>query len=283
MKRACVIGYPVAHSRSPLIHGYWLREYGIDGEYTRREVHPDEIDGFLQNFAGQGLAGCNVTLPHKEAAARNAKHASAVVRALGVANTLWLSNGELHADNTDVAGFLSHLDDTVPGWDGRTQHALVFGAGGAARSIVYGLKQRGVAKLTLVNRTRERAAALAAELKLDLDVADYDHANALLATTDLLVNTTSLGMKGQPPLAVDLKTLKPGAAVSDIVYVPLETDLLRQARERGHATIDGLGMLLHQAVPGFERWFGVRPKVTAALREIVVADLLKDAQKAGKA
>lgn len=278
-KRACVIGYPVAHSRSPLIHGYWLREYKIDGEYTRHEVKPDEIDVFLKNFANGPFAGCNVTLPHKEAAARNVAQATDVVRALGVANTLWLENGTLHGDNTDVAGYLAHLDDTIPGWNATTRHAVVLGAGGAARAIVYGLKSRGVEKLTIVNRSRDRAEQLVAEIKIEANIADFDDLETLLPSADLLVNTTSLGMSGQPPLAINLKNLKAGAAVSDIVYVPLETALLRQARELGHPAVDGLGMLLHQAAPGFERWFDVRPKVTKELRDLIVADLLKGGAK----
>lgn len=277
--RACVIGYPVAHSRSPMIHGYWLREHKIDGDYTRQEVKPEEIDSFLKNFAGGDFVGCNVTLPHKEAAARHVAAGTPVVRALGVANTLWLENEKLHGDNTDVEGFLSHLDDSIPGWDLRTQHALVIGAGGAARSIVYGLNARCVQKITIVNRSRERAEQLSEELKIETSIANFDQIETQLPSADLLVNTTSLGMKGQPPLEIDLKNLKTGAAVSDIVYAPLETALLRQARELGHVAVDGLGMLLHQAVPGFERWFGVRPKVTRELRDLIVADLEKDARK----
>lgn len=279
MKRACVIGYPVAHSRSPMIHGYWLREHKIDGDYIRQEVTPEKIDFFLENFARSDFVGCNVTLPHKEAAARHVAIATPVVHALGVANTLWLENEKLHGDNTDVEGFLSHLDDSISGWDSRTHHALVIGAGGAARSIIYGLSERGVQKITIVNRSQERAKQLSRELKIEAAIANFDQLETLLPSTDLLVNTTSLGMKGQPPLDVDLKNLKAGAAVSDIVYVPLETALLRQARERGHAAIDGLGMLLHQAVPGFERWFGVRPNVTKELRNLIVADLGKDTVK----
>ncbi|MBX3520006.1 MAG: shikimate dehydrogenase [Xanthobacteraceae bacterium] len=278
-KRACVIGYPVAHSRSPLIHGYWLREYKIDGEYVRHEVKPEDIDTFLKNFARGPFIGCNVTLPHKEAAARNVAKSTDVVRALGVANTLWLENDALHGDNTDVEGYLAHLDDTISGWDAKTRHAVVLGAGGAARAIVYGLKMRGVKTLTIVNRSRDRAEQLVKELKIAANIAGFDSLEALLPSTDLLVNTTSLGMSGQPSLEIDLKNLKAGAAVSDIVYVPLETALLGQARERGHPVVDGLGMLLHQAVPGFERWFGLRPKVTKELRDLIVADLLKGAAK----
>jgi shikimate dehydrogenase len=276
-KRACVIGYPVAHSRSPLIHSYWLREYKLDGDYTRHEVKPEDIDQFLKNFLNGPFAGCNVTLPHKEAAARNVKDVTPVVRALGVANTLWLENGTLRADNSDVPGFLAHLDDTIPGWDGRTKHAVVLGAGGAARAVVYGLKERGVEKITIVNRSRERAEQLNREIKIETSIAGFDRIDKLISSADLLVNTTSLGMKGQPPLEIDLKNLKKGAAVSDIVYVPLETELLRQAKELGHPTVDGLGMLLHQAVVGFERWFGVKPKVTKELRAHIAADLMKDA------
>ncbi|MBX3534873.1 MAG: shikimate dehydrogenase [Xanthobacteraceae bacterium] len=278
-KRACVIGYPVAHSRSPLIHGYWLRKYKIDGEYVRHEVKPPEIDAFLKNFANGSFVGCNVTLPHKEAAARNVAKATNVVRALGVANTLWVENDTLHGDNTDVAGYLAHLDDTIPGWDANTRHAIVLGAGGAARAIAYGLKMRGVETITIVNRSRERAAQLTKEIKIEANIAGFDDLESLLPSTDLLVNTTSLGMSGQPPLEINLKNLKTGAAVSDIVYAPLETELLKQARERGYPVVDGLGMLLHQAVPGFERWFGVRPKVTKELRDLIVADLLKGAGK----
>jgi shikimate dehydrogenase len=272
-RRACVIGFPVAHSRSPLIHGYWLREHKIDGDYVRHEVRPEDIDSFLQNFATSGFIGCNVTLPHKEAAARNVKDVSPVVRALGVANTLWLENNTLRADNSDVSGFAAHLDDSLPGWSEKTKQAVILGAGGAARAVVYGLKNRGVEKITIVNRSPERAAQLTKEINIAADIVGFDKLPALLAAADLLVNTTSLGMKGQPPLEIDLKNLKASAGVCDVVYVPLETALLEQARALGHPAIDGLGMLLHQAVPGFEAWFGVRPTVTAALRSLVEASL----------
>jgi shikimate dehydrogenase len=278
-KRSGVIGYPVSHSRSPLIHGYWLREYRIDGDYVRHEVKPDEIDQFLKNFSKQKLIGCNVTLPHKEAAARNAANATKVVRTLGVANTLWLENGKLHGDNTDVAGFLAHLDDSVPGWDREMKHAVVLGAGGAARSIVYGLNERGVENITIVNRSRARAEQLVKEIKIESNIASFDQVELLISSADIVVNTTSLGMKGQPPLKIDLRNLKKAAIVADIVYVPLETELLRNAHARGYRTVDGLGMLLHQAVPGFERWFGVRPEVTPELRALIVADLEKDARE----
>ncbi len=262
-----------------MIHGYWLREHKIGGDYVRHEVKPGDVDLFLQNLSSSPFVGCNVTLPHKEAAARNAEIVTPVVHALGVANTLWLENGKLHADNTDVAGFLAHLDDSIPGWEKKTKHAVVFGAGGAARSVVYALNERGVEKITIVNRSRERAEQLSREIKIESNIAGFDQIETLISSADLLVNTTSLGMKGQPPLNIDLKNLKKTAAVCDIVYVPLETDFLRQARARGHAAVDGLGMLLHQAAPGFERWFGVRPKVTKELRAFIVEDLAKDAAR----
>lgn len=277
-RRACVIGYPVSHSRSPLIHNFWLREHGLDGEYVRHEVAPDNIDSFLRDFSNSGFVGANVTLPHKEAAYRNLAHADDVAHALGVANTLWLEQGALRGTNTDVHGFVAHLDNTLPGWAVSDHHAIVLGAGGAARAIVYGLKSRGVERITVVNRSRDRAEALLRDLRLEAAIADYAELPALLPSADLLVNTTSLGMKGQPPLQIDLSGMKQTAAVSDIVYAPLETDLLRQARARGLRVADGLGMLLHQAVPGFERWFGVRPQVTPQLRDHIVTDLEKGAE-----
>jgi shikimate dehydrogenase len=203
------------------------------------------------------------------------KDVSPVVRALGVANTLWLENNALCADNSDVSGFVAHFDDSQPGWSGKTKHAVILGAGGAARAVIYGLKSRGVEKITIVNRSPDRATQLIKELNIAADIAAFDKLPALLAQADLLVNTTSLGMKGQPPLEIDLKNLKKSAGVCDVVYVPLETELLKQARARGHVAVDGLGMLLHQAVVGFERWFGVKPKVTPELRAHIVADLMK--------
>jgi shikimate dehydrogenase len=271
-RRACVIGHPVNHSRSPLIHGYWLREHKIDGEYVREDVPPAGIDRFLDRL-GERYVGANVTIPHKEAAFAKLKHPDAVARALGAANTLWFENGALSGTNTDVHGFLAHLDASLPGWDRRTRTALVLGAGGAARGVVYGLLERGVGQVLIANRTQARAEALAAHFGSRVAVTDFTSISNALATADLLVNTTSLGMKGQPPLELDLAPLKQTAAVYDIVYVPLQTPLLAAARARGNPAIDGLGMLLHQAVPGFERWFGVRPIVTPALRMLLLADL----------
>lgn len=271
-RRACVIGHPVAHSRSPLIHRYWLREHKIDGAYVHEDVPPAGIGSFLDRL-GETYVGANVTIPHKEAAFAKLKHPDPVARALGAANTLWFENGALSGTNTDVHGFLAHFDASLPGWDRRTETALVLGAGGASRSIVYALLERGVAQVLIANRTRARAETLAERFGAKVTVADWASISKALSTADLLVNTTSLGMKGQPQLEFDLLALKNTAAVYDIVYVPLETPLLAAARARGNPVVDGLGMLLHQAVPGFERWFGVRPIVTPALRLLLLADL----------
>ena len=271
-RRACVIGHPVSHSRSPLIHGYWLREYGIDGEYVREDIVPAAIGNFLDRL-GETYVGANVTIPHKEAAFVKLKRPDAITRTLGAANTLWFENGTLGGTNTDVHGFLANLDASLPGWDRRTETALVLGAGGASRSIIYALLERGIARVFIANRTRARAEVLAARFGSKAAIADWASIPKALAVSDLLVNATSLGMKDQPPLDLDLAPLKKTTAVYDIVYVPLETPLLAAARARGNPVIDGLGMLLHQAAPGFERWFGVRPIVTPALRALLLADL----------
>ncbi|MCJ2012133.1 shikimate dehydrogenase [Methylobacterium sp. J-076] len=274
MIRAFVVGHPIAHSRSPLIHGHWLAAHGIAGSYERIDVAPEDFSDFLRGLRGSGLAGGNVTIPHKEAAFALADTLTPRAERIGAVNTLVVGrDGRLHGDNTDAPGFCAHLDQSLGGgWPARGG-AVVLGAGGAARAIVVGLAERGVSRIRVANRTPGRAeavAALAPGVAEPLDWADLPEA---LAGAGLLVNTTSLGMKGQPPLTLDLAPLPAGAAVADIVYAPLETDLLAAARARGLAAVDGLGMLLHQAVPGFEAWFGVRPEVTAALRDTIVADL----------
>jgi shikimate dehydrogenase len=270
---ACVIGQPISHSRSPLIHRYWLREHGIAGSYDKREVSAAELPDFVRNLSRSGLVGCNVTLPHKEAVVALADTVSEVVTTLGAANTLWLENGKLRADNSDVHGFLANLDQTQPTWQNITGRALVLGAGGAARGIVYGLIRRGVPEVFVANRTLDKASALAGQLGAQVMPAAWPPAPELLASVDLLVNTTSLGMAGQPALELDLTALKRTAIVCDAVYVPLKTPLLYAAEHAGLRTVDGLGMLLHQAVFGFERWFGVRPQVSADLRRTIEADL----------
>jgi shikimate dehydrogenase len=277
-RRACVIGHPVAHSRSPLVHGYWLAQHGIDGSYGLEDVAPDAIDGFLNTLSERDYIGANVTVPHKEAAFRAAAELDAAAAALGAVNTLWYEAGRLHGANTDVYGFLANLDAGEPEWQRALGEAVVLGAGGAARGIIHGLLGRGVDRIAVANRTFERAEALRAQFGPKVVPVQWRDMPGWLNSTRLLINTTSLGMKGQPPLDIDLSLVSPDAVVTDAVYVPLETPLLRAAKARGIATIDGLGMLLHQAVPGFERWFGVRPKVTPELRALVVADLAAKGQ-----
>lgn len=273
MIRACCIGWPIHHVRSPLIHRFWLKAYGIDGDYSREAVEPGGAADFLRTLADRGFAGCNVTIPHKEAAFAAMDEVEPGAVAVGAVNTVWHDGGRLIGMNSDVTGFLRNLDDQVPGWDVEVGHAVVLGAGGAARGIVHGLLSRGVEIVTLANRSRGKAEAIAAGHPGRIRVATWDDLPAILPGADLLVNTTSLGMSGQPPLVLPLDALKPSAVVSDIVYVPLTTPLLADAARRGHRTAEGLGMLLHQAVPGFQKWFGVTPEVTAELHALLAADI----------
>ena len=272
-KAACVIGWPVEHSRSPLIHNYWIKELGLAAEYRREAVPPDRFAAFVSSLAARGYVGANVTVPHKEAALALAA-ADARAQAVGAANTLWHEGGALRATNTDVEGFLANLDATVPGWNHGLDTALVLGAGGAARAVVFALAERGIGAIHVANRSFARAVALRALFAQRVKALHWHEAAAVLPTAGLVVNTTTLGMSGQPALDIDLGLLPNHAMVSDLVYTPLETALLKAARRRGLRTVDGLGMLLHQAVGGFVRWFGVRPEVTKALRGLVEADLM---------
>jgi shikimate dehydrogenase len=268
---ACLIGWPAAHSRSPLIHHYWLRTLGIAGGYVIEAVPPDEFKDFIFRLSLRGFVGANVTIPHKERALALSKPDERA-RAVGAANTLWFENGELCSTNTDVEGFINNLDASAPAWDG-CEDALVLGAGGAAHAVVFGLLDRGIKRVHLANRTIARARALADQFGANVLPVAWDARGDILPRTGLLVNTTSLGMKGQPPLELDVGRLPSHAVVADLVYVPLDTPLLAAARARGLKTVDGLGMLLHQAVRGFELWFGRRPEVTPELRALVEADL----------
>ncbi|MGX1790195.1 shikimate dehydrogenase [Bosea sp. NPDC055332] len=277
MTRRCfIIGHPVAHSRSPLIHGHWLAEYGLAGRYERVDVPPAEVPAFIGRLRAGEFAGGNVTVPNKEVVLPLLDEVSGTARAMGAANTLWMEGGRLHGDNTDAYGFLAHLDTCVPGWAGRNMTALILGAGGAARAVIHGLAERRLGRILLVNRSPERALELAASLPGTVEARPWQDISALVGESDLIVNTTSLGMRGQPPLEIDLSALRPGTIVDDIVYVPLETPLLAEARRRGGIPVDGLGMLLHQAVPGFERWFGVRPQVTPELRAKLEGDIPRE-------
>lgn len=275
--RACVIGWPVEHSRSPVIHRYWLDRYGIDGAYEKEAVRPEDFGRFLQALSDHGYMGANVTLPHKEAALRAADTADDAARAIGAANTLWLDpSGALSASNTDAYGFMTNLAAEAPDWNRVAGTALVLGAGGAARAVLHGLIGAGVPRILLANRTLAKAEGLAQIFGPKVEPIGWDDKAAFLSDCNLLVNTTSLGMTGQPPLDISLAAFPETGVVADIVYVPLETTLLAEARARGLKAVNGLGMLLHQAVPGFQRWFGVAPEVTPELRAHVVASLGED-------
>ena len=272
-RAACLIGWPAAHSRSPLIHHYWLRTLGIAGGYNIEAVPPEGFADFVLRLSSRGFVGANVTIPHKERAlALSAPDPRA--RAVGAANTLWYDQGELRSTNTDIEGFIDNLDACAPGWDAATD-ALVLGAGGSSRAVVFGLIERGIKRVHLANRTAARARTLADQFGTGVDPVPWDAIADLLPGSALLVNTTSLGMHGQPALEIDVGRLPASAVVADLVYVPLDTALLSAARARGLRTADGLGMLLHQAVRGFELWFGQRPRVTPELRALVEADLTK--------
>lgn len=272
MIRAAIIGWPVSQSRSPMIHTHWLKSFGIDGDYVRQPVEPDKAEAFFAGFVDSGLAGGNVTIPYKEIAARLAGHREPIVERIGAANTLWVEDGTLCATNTDGVGFLANLDDRAPGWDASPGKALVLGAGGAATSVVDGLVGRGFT-VRVLNRTLSRAEALAGRYGKSASADVLSAANRYAASAGLIVNTTSLGMKGEGAIDLDLSLAGSDAVVTDIVYVPLETPFLAAAKAKGLRTVDGLGMLLHQAVPGFERWFGRKPTVTADLRAMIEADL----------
>jgi shikimate dehydrogenase len=272
-RAACLIGWPAAHSRSPLIHHYWLRTLGIDGGYNIEAVPPEGFAEFVLHLSTHGFVGANVTIPHKERAlALSSPDARA--RAVGAANTLWYESGELRSTNTDVEGFINNLDACAPGWD-KIEDAVVLGAGGSSRAVVFGLIERGIKRVHLANRTIERARALAEQFGASVHPVGWEAIGELLPRAGLLVNTTSLGMHGQPALEIDVGALPSHAVVADLVYVPLQTPLLAAARARGLKTADGLGMLLHQAVRGFELWFGQRPAVTSELRALVEADLTR--------
>lgn len=269
---AGVIGWPVAHSRSPALHGFWLAEHGIDGAYVPLAVRPENFRRALQALPALGFAGCNITIPHKEEALDLVDEVDASARRAGAINTVVIdANGRLNGRNTDGFGFLESLRAAVPGWSARHGPAVVIGAGGAARGVVAALIDDGATEIRLVNRTPARAAALAKELGGRVHGVAWDDRAASLAGAYLLVNATSLGMEGQPGLELPLDALPREAVVNDIVYVPLETPLLAAARARGHRAVDGLDMLLHQGRPGFAAWFGVMPEVTPALRRAIVA------------
>jgi shikimate dehydrogenase len=272
--RAGVVGWPIEHSRSPTIHRYWLKELGIPGNYEKFAVRSEEFGQFADKIGKDGFLGANVTAPHKETAFEACDRRTDVAEALAAVNTLWRQDGRLWGDNTDVAGFLANLDEATPGWDERKRSAIAIGAGGAARGIIHALISRGFERVAVVNRTQARAEALAAHFGDSTAPICWADLATELSEADLLVNASSLGMVGQPPLAVDVSALPKRAVVADAVYVPLRTPLIDAARARGLRVAEGLGMLLHQAAPAFARWFGRRPVVTPALRALVEAEVI---------
>lgn len=274
MIRACVIGWPISHSRSPIIHGYWLKKHGIDGSYTRLPVEPEKLGHFIATLSENGLSGCNVTLPHKENVYGLVTIADEATRKLGAVNTVYQREGITLGTNTDGEGFLNSLKSGAPSFTIRNGRAVVLGAGGAALAIVNALLNEGAEEVMVVNRSLEKAEALRTRFGNKLKPVNWDNRAGVLSEADLLVNTTSLGMTGQPDLDIDLSRLPASAVVTDIVYTPLRTKLLDDAAARGHVVVEGLGMLLHQAVRGFELWFGVRPEVTAELHDLVAADIM---------
>lgn len=268
---ACVIGWPVEHSRSPLIHNYWLKACGVPGEYRREAVPPDQFRDFLRSLAARGYVGANLIFPHKEAALAWSEPDDRA-RAVGAANTLWF-DGVLRATNTDVEGFLDNLDACVPDWDANDGTALVLGAGGAARAVVYALLERGMSRIVVINRTPQRAQAIQQWFGSRVSISAWEERDHWLAEARLLVNATKLGMPGQPELVLDVTRLPADAAVADLVYVPLVTPLLRAAMARNLRTADGLGMLLRQAVPQFQLWFRKKPEITKELRSLLEQNL----------
>lgn len=271
--KAFVIGHPIAHSRSPLIHGQWLAEHGIDGSYEAIDVAPDALPGFFERLRSGEFAGGNVTIPHKEAVFALCDSVDPLATTIGAVNTLVLRDGKVHGSNTDYLGFLGNLDAAAPGWSDGPNDAMIIGAGGAARAILVALRRRDGGKVHVLNRTLEKAQALVAEIDGPFEAHGFDAFPQLAAHTGLVVNTSAIGMHGSRFDWLDFALLPKATLVTDIVYTPLVTPLLADAAAHGLRTVDGLGMLLHQAVPGFEAWFGVRPSVTPALRARIEATL----------
>jgi shikimate dehydrogenase len=269
---AGVIGHPIAHSRSPALHGFWLRRYGVKGHYIPMDVAPADLETTLRHLPKIGFVGLNVTLPHKEAILKIADVITDRAALIGAANTLiFRKDGKIHADNTDGAGFVANLRQNAPHWVPAAGPAAVFGAGGAARAVVAALIEVGVPEIRIANRSRPRAEALRADFGAKLVVYDWVQAANMLEGAATVINTTSLGMAGKPEFRVPLDALEPGAVVNDLVYNPLKTTFLAEAEQRGATIVDGLGMLLHQAAPGFERWFGPTPAVDEATRQAVLS------------
>jgi shikimate dehydrogenase len=276
MIKACVIGWPIGHSRSPLIHGYWLKQHGIDGSYTRQPIEPSALQDFLNGLAAADYAGCNVTIPHKENTFGLVIPADQTTERLGAVNTVFVKNGKIMGTNTDGEGFLNSLYQSAPGVSLLNARVVVLGAGGASLAVVNAVLEQGASEVAVANRTPEKVALLRKRFGTRIVPVAWDHAAEQLSECSLLVNTTSLGMKGQPSLSLDLSRLAASAVVTDIVYTPLRTQLLADAAARGNTVVEGLGMLLHQAVRGFSLWFGVKPTVSAELYTLIAKDIDPD-------
>lgn len=271
-RKAFIIGHPISHSRSPMIHGHWLEKYAIAGSYERVDVAPSDLAAFVRGMRSNGFVGGNVTIPHKEAVCGLVDRMDEAAELIGAANTLWFEEGHLNGSNSDAPGFAADLDNRAAGWR-QARAALVLGAGGASRAVLFALIQAGIPEIRLVNRSPERARELADRFGSGIRAEPWNARDDLSSGAELVVNTTSIGLNGEGGSPLDVASLPDNAIVNDIVYTPLLTPLLVAAKARGLKTVDGLGMLLEQAVPGFERWFGVRPQVTEALRALVVADI----------
>ena len=268
---AGVIGNPISHSQSPKMHKYWLRKYGLLGDYVPLHVHEDNLEQVLRTMPKMGFAGANVTIPHKVNVMSIADQVSDRATLIGAANTLIFKNdGKIYADNTDGYGFMANIKQNAPDWNPKAGPAAIFGAGGAARAVIVALADAGVPEIYLSNRTRPKAEALKSEFGARIKIVDWVQAGNMLDDATTVVNTTSLGMTGAAEFRVPLDGLKPNMVVTDLVYTPLRTRLLDEAEKAGCTVVDGLGMLLHQGVPGFERWFGVRPDVDDELRQVML-------------
>jgi len=278
--KAFVCGWPIEHSKSPIIHSYWLENYAISGHYEKIAVSTEELPRFLRGIRRNGFIGGNITIPHKEAALQLVDRADRAAASIGAVNTLWYEGDVLIGGNTDWIGFAANLDERAQGWSDPGKTALVIGAGGASRAIIYALLKKEFDNIIIANRTVQKAQRLAAEFGTSLNAIPLEDVPEILSKVDLLVNTTSMGMVNAPPIPQpildSLTALKQDALVSDIVYTPLQTPILAEAEKAGRQTVDGLGMLLHQAVPGFEKWFGFKPQVTEELRKTVLAAMGHD-------
>lgn len=279
MKKACVIGWPINHSRSPIIHNYWLKQFGIDGLYERVAVEPKNLHDFIRDLEHKGYQGCNVTIPHKEAVVSAVDDYDTTVAQTGSLNTVYLKNSEILGTSTDGDGFLNNILAHHPDFQIQDKTVFVIGAGGSAKAICQKLISANVKTIYVLNRTVERALELQKQFGQTIQIVQTSEVGERLKISDLLVNTTSQGMSGQPPLDLNIDSLPNHAIVADIVYIPLKTKLIERAEARNLKTVPGLGMLLHQAVEGFEKWFGVRPVVTQELYDLVESDILAEYQK----